>query len=294
MNQPHRLPYSIIRYHSDPARHEGVNVGILIQTPQGLSCHLVDDWPLFERAYPFLDATEIEKRLAAVKDLESEKTIRVFDYQRNEGRYLSSGDPALLGFLKREIDQGLELTEPRYAELEGVTSEQVSTLTHYLYETFVEPPKLRHVLAARQVEVQPRPAHSGLRRKAKGAMLKVAKKQLPHEIIQQEPEISGVTRKWKLDLGISANANFLQHILVLPDVEETLHETAAVGRIWQDVKVRHRNAGLTAVFFSQNGIPRGVLRDSEKLLKKDAVETIHINDLPSHLKELRGQLRLTT
>ncbi len=82
---------------------------------------------------------------------------------------------------------------------------------------------------------------------------------------------------------------------MLPELEETFHEAAALARIWQDVQKRRRGvADLTAVFYSHNGMPKSKLEPGEKLLKADKIKAVYSKELPAYYRELRGQQRLWT
>ena len=80
---------------------------------------------------------------------------------------------------------------------------------------------------------------------------------------------------------------------MLPDLEETFHEAAALARIWQDVDPREKKeAELTAVFYSSNGTPRAKLRPGEKLLADDKIHAVYAADLRGYYTEITGQTRL--
>jgi hypothetical protein len=139
-----------------------------------------------------------------------------------------------------------------------------------------------------------------LHRVAKRSLISAAGKAGFKDRFTEAPIVSGKTRKWTLDLQVRPRERptgvFLQHILVLPDVEETYQETAAIARIWQDIKQRQksrtRSGGLTAVYYSKNGVPRRQLKAAEELLAEDKITVIYSGDLPAYYKELAGQQRL--
>jgi len=140
-------------------------------------------------------------------------------------------------------------------------------------------------------------AHTVLHRAAKRAIISTAKKAGFKDRFAENPTVSGKTRKWTFDVEIRPRARpaglFLQHILVLPDVEETYHETAALARIWQDAREGGaRRGALTAVYYSRNGVSRRQLKAAEGLLADDEIRTIYAGDLLTYYKELSGQQRL--
>jgi hypothetical protein len=132
-----------------------------------------------------------------------------------------------------------------------------------------------------------------LRRQAVNTIVKAARKAgLRKQDVEVEPKVKGRTRDWHLDVRIPQAKRYLHHILVLPELEETYHEAAALARIWQDVQPSHRNAELTAVFYSTNGIPKAALKAGEKLLARDRIETVYAKELSRHYSELLGQLKI--
>lgn len=295
MSGVHRLPYIVIRYHYDQVRDEGVNVGVIVQSENGLRSSIVDDWVALQRAYPFIDVEELKRRVGSLKRLITQDRIRVFDYDKKEAVELSTKDPGLLGSLRRELNHGIEVTEPRYAELADVSETQLNTLLGYLYQSLVEPPKLVSQPSVEEAYAEPRTrrAHATLHRAATKKIISAAKKLKRENAFEEQPLATGRTRVWKFDLKVRPAARFLHHILVLPDLEETIHETAALARIWQDVKSKHPANGLTAVYCSHNGYRHQSLRDGERLLSRDKIETIYQDQLPGYCKELLGQRRLS-
>ncbi len=297
MTETHRLPYVVVRYHYDPARDEAVNVGVILQTEKGLFAQMIEDWVALHQAYPFLDVRELRRKMESLRAITSREKIRIFDYDRNEPLELLPNDSRLLTFLRREINHDIELTEQRFAELPAVTEPQVSATLSYLYDTLVDPPEPKPGQIARAVEAAAAPptvrrAHATLHRAARRTILKVAGQVASKTYLESEPIVTGSTRTWRFDLKVVPAARYIQHILALPDLEETMVETAALARIWQDVEGRHRNAKLTAVYYSENGVARNTLRDGEKLLAKDRIETIYAEELREHYAHLLGQKRL--
>jgi hypothetical protein len=293
MSENFRFPYTVIRYHYDQVRNEGVNVGVIVQTDTGLRTCMIEDWEALRRAYPFIDIRELQNTVEVLKSQLSQPKMRVFDYERSEALDLPTNDKRLLGFLPREINHNVEATEPRYAELADASESQLNTLIGYLYQTLVQPPKpTQQAIAEGIAQSQPRPAHATLHRKATNRILQTAKKLSSQRVFEETPSISGRTREWKFDLKVRPASRILQHILVLPDTEETLHETAALGRIWQDVLSRHPTTHLTAVYYSEEKPSKSELKDGEKLLAKDNITAIYSGELSTYYLELLGQKRL--
>lgn len=300
MNDGQRLPYVVVRYHHDPLRHEGINVGIVVQTPEGLKVHAIESAKKLGRSYPFLDLRRFARNLGALKSELSQDEFRVLDPHQHQPVHLKPGDPRLLSLLGNEIGHGFEFTEPRYAELGSANAVETQRLAAYLMDTLVEPP--RPLLGQDLELVTPRAtrAHTILHRAAKRSLISAARKAGFKGQFTEAPTVSGKTRKWTLDLEVRPRSRpagmFLQHILVLPDVEETYQETAAIARIWQDIQQRQerrsRPDGLTAVYYSKNGVPRRQLKAAEELLAEDKIKVIYAGDLPAYYKELAGQQRL--
>jgi hypothetical protein len=197
--------------------------------------------------------------------------------------------------LNERLPESLALTAPRFAEVNAENPAGVQAaddaLLDYLLRTFVEPPKPRDVESAGQPVV--RRAHTVLRRKAVSTIVAAARKAgLRKEDLEVEAKVKGRTREWHLDLRIPRARRFLQHVLVLPEIEETYHEAAALARIWQDIRSRQRTSSLTAVFYSTNGVPKSKLKAGEELLAADDIEAVYSAQLPTHYGELLGQQKL--
>lgn len=296
MSDGQRLPYVVVRYHHDPMRHEGINAGIIVQTREGLQVRAIESSKKLGRSYPFLDLPRFERNLSALKDTLSQDEFRALDPEQHQPVSLKPTDPRLLSALHAEVGYNFECTEPRYAELKSETSGEVEQLMAYLMDTLVEPPRPLH-REPDEAETRMTRAHTVLHRTARRAIVSTAKRAGLKGRLTEEPRVLGKTRKWTFDLQVRARTRptglFLQHILVLPDVEETYQETAALARIWQDVKeARGRNAALTAVYYSRNGIPKNKLKAAQELLADDKITSLYSSDLLAYCHELAGQQRL--
>jgi len=300
MTEAHRLPYTVVRYHYDPVRDEALNVGVLVQTERRLLLRTVEDWRAFRQAYPFLDARALTEKVDALKTALRRDRFRAFDYERKEPVDLAPSDPRLFSFLNREISPRLVLSEPRYAELTEMTDSELQTLVDYLFQTLVAPPKARRIVGAEEAERRARRAYGTLHREARKAIIRAAKDAGLRDRITPEPKVRGKTREWQFDLEIRPaprpRAYYVQHILVVPDLEETYQETAALARIWQDVlsgfRTKPREAKLTAVYYAKNGIQRSKLEAAEKLLNADDIDAVYRPELPKYYREVAGQKRL--
>ena len=292
MTEVHRLPYVVVRYHYDPVRDEAINVGVVVQTGEGLRYKFLEDWSKLGKAYPFLDVDSLQKTANSLESQFGSEEFRIFDYEKNEPIMLKQTDSRLLSLLKQEINRGIELTSPRFAEMPDVTESQLGTLLGYLFETFVEPPPLRRAAGVKLSEKRTRHAHTTLHRAAKKEIIRRARKAGLEKDCDVDPAIPGQTRKWRFDLKIRPASSLIHHILVLPDLEETYENTAALVGIWRDVMRRHKGLNLAAVYYSDNGIPKKELRDGEKLLDRDGIRTLYVGDLPRYYLELAGQERL--
>lgn len=292
-----RLPYLVVRYHHDPIRNEGINVGLVMQTPEGLQVREIESVQKLGRSYPFLDLKLFGRNLEAMKTVLSQDEFRVLDPEQHQPVHLKPGDPRLLSLLGRDIGHGFEFSELRYAELKSETATERQRLSAYLMDTLVEPPRPLRGEALEPPAPRTMRAHTVLHRAAKRVLISTAKKAGFKDRFTENPTVSGKTRKWTFDVEIRPRTRaaglFLQHILVLPDVEETYHETAALARIWQDARGGDaRRGALTAVYYSRNGVSRRQLKAAEGLLAEDEIRTIYAGDLLTYYKELAGQQRL--
>jgi|SRR2546422_10853223 len=297
MDARERLQYVVVRYYYDRVRDEAVNIGVLVQTADGLKLRTVAEWEEVRRAYPFIDPKDLQRQADFLKALIGRDRIRVFDYEKNASVEVEPRDPRLFSLLTRGLAEQLGFSEARVAELNterpGGTEPPHEALLGHLYQTFVEPPRPLRIEGGGAGAAAPRRAHTTLRRAAVKIIVRRAREAgLDKDALEIDPAVKGHTREWHLDVRIPRANYFLQHILVLPELEETYREAAALARIWQDVR-RERQAGqLTAVFYSQNGIPRGKLRAGEELLAADNITAVYAPELPKFYRELVGQRRL--
>jgi hypothetical protein len=296
MSDVRRLRYAVVRYHYDRVRDQAINVGVLLQTDTGLRLKTVNDWQQLRRVYPFLDARLVQEQTAALASVVEGDVVSLFDYDKGARIEMHPNDPSLLPLLNRTSPESIALTEPRVAELTPEVERSEDDLLHHLFETFVEPPlPLREDVDSERIPTTRR-AHLTLRRAAVRSIVRSAKQAgIPRERLELDPTVKGRTREWKFDVRIATRASrLLQHILVLPDLEETYHEAAALARIWQDVRPARASSapGLTAVFYSENGVNKSKLAAGERLLEDDGIETVYAKELPHFYKELAGQTRL--
>jgi hypothetical protein len=291
MSDVSRLRYVVVRYHFDRVRDQAINIGVLLQGEGGLRLKTIENWDQLRRAYPFIDARLVQEQAAALAGVVHHDTISLFDYEKRARVLVPSTDPGVLPLLGREAPESIAMTEPRVAELAREAGSSEESLLNYLFETLVEPPSpLRdHADVSRMPTT--RRAHVTLRRAAVRTMLRSARLAgIPKDRLHLDPTVRGRTRDWKFDVRVEVKTSqLLQHILVLPDLEETYHEAAALARIWQDVRRPRTSAGLTAVFYSENGVNKSKLEAGQRLLEKDGVETIYAKELPYYCKELVGQ-----
>jgi hypothetical protein len=181
-------------------------------------------------------------------------------------------------------------------EVAASTATPENALVQHLFEIFAEPPRPQSSPDEPTGTPAIRRSHTVLHRAAVRKIVSTARQAgLGRDDVEVEPSITGSTRLWHFDLRIRRARRYLQHVLVLPEIEETFHEAAAVARIWQDVQARHARAdvSLTAVFYSRNGMPeKAELEPGEKLLKKDRINTVYAKELPRYYAELVGQSHL--
>ena len=139
MTAQQRLAYSIVRYYHDRLRDDPINVGVVVQTPDGVR---VKSGPIeaIRRAYPFVDVavlTENMRELTAM--LVEAKSFEVFDYERNDRGEVATSDLRLLTAINNELPESVALTAPRFAELGAATAPGVQgseeALLNYLLQT---------------------------------------------------------------------------------------------------------------------------------------------------------------
>src|SRR2546426_801502 len=115
MGAQERLQYVVVRYYYDRVREEAVNIGILIQTAEGLKLKTVGEWDELRRAYPFIDPKDLERQAEFLSAMIGRDRFRVFDYEKNMSIEVDRSNPRLLSLLAPHLAERLGFSEPRAA-----------------------------------------------------------------------------------------------------------------------------------------------------------------------------------
>jgi len=155
--------------------------------------------------------------------------------------------------------------------------------------------------AARGVKEQAaRDPLGGLKREATRAVVQAFREgygPLRKKVVQRRYEIAGKMHRSIFDLAIRLGSkkeqreHVFQHLLVLPDAEESF--TQAAGLVWKWADIQAKNGAkrdLTAVLYGRRASKAG--DDTTKLLKAEDISMAHVSDLPKLARGYHGQAEL--
>jgi hypothetical protein len=147
----------------------------------------------------------------------------------------------------------------------------------------------------------PRDPLKGLKKEATRAVVEAFRSgygPLGKRTVLKQYEISGKLHKSIFDLAVRVGPKrdqiekVFQHLLVLPDAEDTFTQAAGLVWRWSDIEARNSTKRtLTAVLYGRR-VQRLAIRDASKLLKQQDIELAHVSDLPKLARELQEQREL--
>jgi hypothetical protein len=87
--------------------------------------------------------------------------------------------------------------------------------------------------------------------------------------------------------------HLFQHVLVLPDTEESYSQAAALCWRWKDIQMFHSgDRELTAVLYERQGLGARGIDEASRLLKRQDIQVARLHDVPSIAEKLQGQGKL--
>ena len=277
------IQYIVMRYMVNELADEAANVGILAvsQDPHKALLRFLDDPTVKSRSDAKVNRDVVERFKQAVES-------RLQPFQTSGG--VSAAQ--LIGEIQQLGGNVMRTTMPR-----SVLTNDMDQEFETLFSQWVSPTK-----AARVVREQTtRDPLSGLKREATRAVVSAFREgygPLRKNIVQRRYEIAGKMHKSIFDLALrigtkkSREEHVFQHLLVLPDAEESFDQAASLVWKWQDIQSKNgADRNLTAVLYGRKHHQKAG-DDAAKILKAQDIEMAHVSELPRIAKQYHGQADL--
>lgn len=283
------LQYTIVRYMLNDLADEAVNVGLLAVTedPPWTYLRLLEDPTTKSRNDVRVNAKAVERFNSLAE--------RTLDECRSKG--VSEGQFATSVFeaLRSSTGNIVRLTLPR-----SVLTNDRDKEVQVLFDQLIAPKSV----STKRAPYSPRDPLRRLRTEASRALVKTFRdaygKPLSRKRFAKKYEISGqYHKKTVFDLAVfggtkkNPKEHLFQHVILLPDPEESFDQAAALTWRWQDIKAaNHKDRKLTAILYGRSEA-RGST-DARNLLEDQDIEVARITQLRSVVEKLmdQGQERL--
>jgi hypothetical protein len=279
------LQYIVVRYMLNELADEAVNVGMIGVT---------DDPPrIMMRFLP--DPTVKSRSDARVKSDVVERFVSVVTAALDDIATHPPKDAALSTMLfarLRELGGNIVRTNlPRSALTNNVDQE-----FELLFTQWVAPTTVPHGPRS----YAPRDPLRGLRKEASRALVQAFRQGYGHSLSRKtfvrQHEVQGVVHRSTFDLAMLSRTkkgrreHLFQHLLMLPDAEESFTQTAALCWRWADVRARNgADRHLTAVLYERGDERTRGVPDATHLLKREQIDFAHLKELPEFVRKLQGQ-----
>lgn len=279
------LQYVVVRYMLNDLADEAANIGLVAvtQDPPRVLARFLED-PTVKSRSDARVKRDVTNRFVAY----ATSRIRAIESQ--------SGAPSSLpGALFPELmDLGgnmVRVNQPR-----SVLTNDVDQEFDTLYSQWVSPLSSASEAATRG----PRDPLRALRREATRALIRAFREGYGHPLSRKtfaRPyEVRGATHKNTFDLALLSGSkkrpreHIFQHVLQLPDPEESFTQAAALCWRWSDIRAtNHVDRSLTAVLYERpDHAARGV-SDTTKLFKAEQIDVARLDALPALVRRLEAQ-----
>lgn len=282
------LQYSVVRYMLNDLGDEAANVGLVAATvaPFRVFHRLLDDPTIKSRGDARVSRDAVDRFSARVKTTIS-------------GVEASPANPQgshLLFEQLRDIGAGLvRLSPPR-----SVLTDDPDAEFELLFSQWVTPKATSKI----RRPYGPRDPLGGLRREAAVAIVRAFREGYGHPLsrktFSRAYEVRGASsHKNVFDLAVLSGTrrrpseHLFQHILALPDPEDSYTQAAALCWRWDDVqKHNHVNRLLTAVLYERPDQRARGVNEASSLLREQEIEVIPLDALPAKAKSMESQLSI--
>ncbi len=279
------LQYIVVRYMLNELADEAVNVGMIGVTddPPRVMTRFLEDPTVKSRNDARVKA-DVVGRFASTATAATKETVE----HPPEGVQLSTTLFARL----RDLGGNLVRTNlPRV-----VLTNDVDREFDLLFTQWVEPttaPRTPRLYA-------PRDPLRGLRREAGTALVQAFRQGYGHPLSRKtfarSHPVQGTIHKSVFDLAVLSKTrhrnreHLFQHLLLLPEAEETFTQAAALCWRWGDVQARNgADRQLTAVLYERDDQRAKGLPDATHLLKREQIDYAPLKELPGLVRRLYGQ-----
>jgi hypothetical protein len=277
------IQYIVMRYMINELADEAANVGIVAvsEDPQKVLFRFLDDPTVKSRGDAKVKRDVVDRFRSAV-----ESRLQSF-VPGTEG----TSPVKLLGEIQQLGGNLMRTTMPR-----SVLTNDMEQEFNTLYSQWVSPSAA--VKAVR--ETTTRDPLGGLKKEATRAVLQAFREgygPLRKNVVLKRHEIAGKMHRSVFDLAIRIGAkkahkeHVYQHLLVLPDAEESFTQAAGLAWKWDDIREKNgADRKLTAVLYGRRHQKPG--DDTAKLLKSEEIGIAHVADLPELARKYHGQTQM--
>jgi len=279
------LQYVVVRYMLNDLADEAANIGLVAVTPDPprVLVRFLEDPTVKSRGDARVKRDVIERFIAyataRIRSLESTSVVP------------SSLPGALFPELMDLGGNMVRVNQPR-----SVLTNDVEQEFDTLYDQWVSPLSSSQAVRSHG----PRDPLRALRREAARALIRAFRegygRSLSRKAFARPYEVRGATHKNTFDLALLSGSkkrpreHIFQHVLQLPDAEESFTQAAALCWRWSDIRAaNHANRSLTAVLYERPDHPARGLSDTTKLFKAEQIEVARLDALPGLVKRLEAQ-----
>ena len=283
------LKYVLVRYMLNELGDEAANVGLVAvaDDPPNVIVRFLEDPSIKSRG-------DARVKRDAVARFVSYATSTVSSAQQETISKTALSDRVFDSL--REISGGLM----RVGVERSVLTNDVRAEAETLYKQLVSSGKS----ALAQTDVRARDPLGGIRKDAAAALVRAFRDgyggRLSKDKFVRSYEVRGAKHKNVFDLAVRGGTqkkrreDLFQHLLVLPDAEDTFTQAAGLCWRWEDVRaVNHADRHLTAVLYHRPGIrTTSVTSDALKILKQEEIKVVTMGEISSVAHRFQDQAKL--
>jgi hypothetical protein len=272
------LQYAVVRYMFNELGDEAANVGLIAVT-EG------DDRRCL---YRFLQDPSLKSRIDA--KVKTDAVDRFAAYVKGQIEK-PVGEESTVGIFERLREFGVGLL--RTTSVRSVLTNNVEAEFDILFNQWVAPrPRV-----VRHKAYSPRDPLRSLKIEANRALVRAFRQGYGHPLSRQmfrrRYEIRGTSHKTVFDFAVRQEADnqrrehIFQHVLLLPDPEESF--TQAAGLCWRWADIRSANGtdrDLTAVLFERPDQHAEGVAACRRLLRKEEIAIARISDIPAIARKI--------
>jgi len=279
------LQYTVVRYMLNDLGDEAANVGVVAVTedPLRIMIRFLEDPTVKSRNDARIRRDAVDRFAAYAKTQIQEIESRAVE--------ASPQAAALLGRLREFGGNLIRVNSPR-----SVLTNDVEKEFDLLFHQWVAPASGSELRKA----YGPRDPLGGLRREATRAVVRAFReghgRPLTRKVFARSYEVRGVSHKNIFDIAVLSGTkknrreHLFQHLLLLPDPDDTFTQAAALCWRWSDIQAANNaNRNLTAVLYERADQRSRGLAETARILKGEHIEVAHLQELPTLVRKLENQ-----